>query len=83
LIPTTACDEYFAELALWFGVPRTDLELVLPNIRRFYDPASTNAPVGYLIAPSQSRSVTPEDRREQRLERITPRNGRRGGAVRS
>ncbi|HXV75070.1 MAG TPA: DUF1501 domain-containing protein, partial [Candidatus Polarisedimenticolaceae bacterium] len=80
LIPTTSCDEYFAELALWFGVPRTDLELVLPNIRRFYDPASAAPPLGYLVGPSMGRNVTPTDRRDRRLELITPRNSRRGAA---
>jgi uncharacterized protein (DUF1501 family) len=50
LIPTTSIDEYFAELALWFGVSRQDLELVLPNIRRFYDPTSSGTPLG-LVAP--------------------------------
>jgi uncharacterized protein (DUF1501 family) len=50
LIPTTSIDAYFAELALWFGVPAADLELVLPNIRRFYDPASGSPPIGFLPA---------------------------------
>jgi uncharacterized protein (DUF1501 family) len=47
LIPTTSVDEYFAELALWFGVPRQDIELVLPNIRRFWDPSSSSTPLGW------------------------------------
>ncbi|NIL99379.1 MAG: DUF1501 domain-containing protein [Acidobacteria bacterium] len=51
LIPTTSTDEYFAELALWFGVARQDLEIVLPNIRRFYDPASPTTPLG-IISPA-------------------------------
>lgn len=48
LIPTTSVDLYFAELALWMGVARTDLPLVLPNIGRFLDPGSPGAPVGFL-----------------------------------
>lgn len=48
LIPTTSADEYFAELALWFGVPPSDLHLVLPNINNFYMPSSTNMPLGFL-----------------------------------
>ena len=48
LIPTTSVDQYFAELALWFGVPAADLELVLPNIGRFYSPGSSLPPVGFL-----------------------------------
>lgn len=50
--PTTSVDEYFAELALWFGVSTTDLAQVLPNIGRFYDSASYsaggNAPLGFM-----------------------------------
>ncbi|MBC8011366.1 MAG: DUF1501 domain-containing protein [Burkholderiales bacterium] len=48
LIPTTSVDSYFAELALWLGVPRASLPLVLPNIGRFYDTAGSGAPVGFL-----------------------------------
>lgn len=50
LIPTTSCDAYFAELALWFGVPAADLDIVLPNIARFYTPGSSTPPVGFLGA---------------------------------
>jgi uncharacterized protein (DUF1501 family) len=48
LIPTTAVDQYFAELALWFGVPKSSLPLVIPNVARFYDPASSAPPLGFL-----------------------------------
>lgn len=37
-IPTTSVDEYSATLATWFGVKRTDLPLVLPNLGRFASP---------------------------------------------
>lgn len=47
-IPTTSVDEYFAELALWFGVASTDLDLVLPNVRNFYTPGSPDLPLGFL-----------------------------------
>ncbi|MEM8960880.1 MAG: DUF1501 domain-containing protein [Acidobacteriota bacterium] len=47
LIPTTSCDEYFAELALWLGVAPSDLATVLPNIGRFYTPGS-GPPIGFL-----------------------------------
>ncbi len=47
-IPTLSVDEYFAELALWFGVSSADLASVLPNISAFYDPASGQEPVGFL-----------------------------------
>ena len=46
--PTTAVDEYFAELALWFGVSGDDLASVLPNIGRFYSPATGGRPLGFL-----------------------------------
>lgn len=49
LIPTTSVDEFFAELALWFGLDRSALDLALPNVRRFYDPASQNPPLGFLL----------------------------------
>lgn len=48
LIPTTSVDEYFAELALWFGVSPSDLPTVFPNINRFYNPNSSATPVGFL-----------------------------------
>lgn len=47
LIPTTSVDEYFAELALWLGVSRSDLQTVLPNIGRFYDVRSRRMPLGF------------------------------------
>jgi uncharacterized protein (DUF1501 family) len=46
LIPTTSVDAYSAQLALWFGVPEADLELVLPNVRRFWTPGSGTPPLG-------------------------------------
>lgn len=49
LIPTTAVDQYAAELALWMGVDRTNLSDVLPNISRFFDPRSSGAPLGFLL----------------------------------
>ena len=48
LIPTLSVDEYFAELALWFGVAPSDLDQVLPNVRRFYVPSAGEPPVGFL-----------------------------------
>ncbi len=48
LIPTISTDEYFAEIAKWFGVPDSDLSYVLPNITEFYDPYSTDMPIGFL-----------------------------------
>ena len=34
-IPTTACDQYFATLATWFGVDNGNLTTVFPNLGRF------------------------------------------------
>jgi len=47
LIPTTSADSYFAEIALWFGVPESDLHLIFPNIRNFYS-SGTGNPIGFL-----------------------------------
>ncbi len=47
-IPTTPVDLYYAELALWLGVSKSDLATVLPNIGRWYDPASSGSPMGFL-----------------------------------
>lgn len=50
-IPTTSVDEFYAELALWFGVSPNDLDYILPNLCNFYsgdcNTIGTNyAPVG-------------------------------------
>ncbi|MEM8860916.1 MAG: DUF1501 domain-containing protein [Chloroflexota bacterium] len=50
LIPTISCDEYFAELAQWFGVSNSDLSTVFPNIGRFYDTSSSQMPIGFMSA---------------------------------
>lgn len=49
LIPTTSCDQYFAELALWFGASVGDLDQILPNINNFWIPNGNEAPLGFLI----------------------------------
>lgn len=49
IIPTTSCDEYFAELALWFGASSGDLESIFPNINNFYDTSSTTMPIGFMM----------------------------------
>jgi len=48
--PTTSVDEYFAELATWFGVSASELDQVLPNVRSFYSPESNSPPIGFLSA---------------------------------
>ena len=49
LIPTTSVDEFFAELALWMGVSKTNLPQVLPNIGRFYNLSSGASPIGFIL----------------------------------
>lgn len=49
LIPQIAVDSYFAEMALWLGVSRSDLKLLLPNIGNFYASNNTSAPLGFLM----------------------------------
>ncbi len=49
LIPTTSCDEYFAELALWFGASSSDLDQIFPNINNFWTPTPTGGPLGFLV----------------------------------
>lgn len=47
-VPTTAVDQYFAELAIWFGVGSADIDYVLPNMREFFSPSGGNAPIGFM-----------------------------------
>lgn len=46
IIPTISNDEYFAELALWFGVAASDLPTILPNVGNFYN--GNGSPLGFL-----------------------------------
>lgn len=48
LIPTTSSDMYFAELAQWFGVSNSDLNMIFPNLSNFYDTASGVPPIGFM-----------------------------------
>lgn len=48
LIPTMSTDEYFAELARWFGVSNADLGTVFPNLSRFYS-VGPEPPVGFML----------------------------------
>ncbi len=48
LIPDISTDEYFAEMALWFGVSASDLSTIFPNIGNFYDTSSGVMPYGFL-----------------------------------
>ena len=48
IIPTTPADLYMAELALWFGVSPSDLDLILPNLSNFYSSGSGEPPIGFM-----------------------------------
>lgn len=48
LIPTLSADQYFAEIAKWFGVMNSDLSYLFPNIGAFYDVNSNSNPIGFL-----------------------------------
>ncbi|MDG2449629.1 MAG: DUF1501 domain-containing protein [Saprospiraceae bacterium] len=49
LIPELSTDEYFAELAQWYGVSNTDINTIFPNLTNFYTP-SNQAPIGFMKA---------------------------------
>jgi len=48
IIPQISTDEYFAELALWYGVSSSELALLFPNIGNFYNTMSGTPPIGYM-----------------------------------
>ena len=48
MLPTTSVDEYFAELALWFGVAPSELSTVFPNIGNFYNTSGGGMPIGFI-----------------------------------
>lgn len=41
ILPKVSVDEFYAEIALWFGVSPNDLDYILPNLCNFY---SSNCP---------------------------------------
>jgi len=51
LIPDTAIDSVFAELAMWYGIPVSDLVTILPNLGNFHNVMSLsdlNPPLGFM-----------------------------------
>jgi len=48
-IPTTSVDEFYAELALWFGASSNDLSYILPNIGNFYSYSPSTPPIGMFL----------------------------------
>ncbi len=47
LLPQISADQYFAELALWFGISPSDLPTIFPTLTNFYQPGS-GKPIGFL-----------------------------------
>lgn len=48
-IPKVSVDEFYAELALWFGVSLNDLSYILPNIGNFNDYSTNPSPLGLFV----------------------------------
>ncbi len=48
-IPTTSVDEFYAELALWFGASSNDLSYILPNLGNFYTYSLNSSPIGMFL----------------------------------
>ena len=47
VIPEISTDSYFAELAMWMGVPTSYLSDIFPNLENFYTPGNDN-PIGFM-----------------------------------
>jgi uncharacterized protein (DUF1501 family) len=47
MLPQLSADQYFAELALWFGINPSDLNTIFPTLTNFYQPGS-GMPIGFL-----------------------------------
>jgi uncharacterized protein (DUF1501 family) len=48
ILPTLSTDEYFAELALWFGVSPNELGTIFPGLSNFYSASSGMMPIGFM-----------------------------------
>lgn len=48
ILPTLSTDEYFAELALWFGVSPNELGTIFPGLNNFYSASSGIMPIGFM-----------------------------------
>jgi uncharacterized protein (DUF1501 family) len=48
LLPAVSIDQYFAELALWYGCAPGELATILPNLANFYQIGSAARPLGFM-----------------------------------
>ncbi|MGE5356355.1 MAG: DUF1501 domain-containing protein [Deltaproteobacteria bacterium] len=48
VVPTLATDEYFTELAQWFGIQNSMIPQLFPNINNFYNLNSGTPPIGFM-----------------------------------
>ncbi len=51
IIPTTATDSMFAELALWYGISPSDLATIFPNLSNFHNLSAlttSTPPIGFM-----------------------------------
>ncbi len=51
IVPTTATDSLFSELALWYGLDPADLPTIFPNLGNFHNIntiSTTNPPIGFM-----------------------------------
>jgi len=51
ILPTTSVDEFYAEIALWFGVSPNDLDYILPNLCNFYSSSNCTTPPSMDYSP--------------------------------
>lgn len=49
ILPKTSVDEFYADIALWYGVSPNDLDYILPNLCNFYSTSGcpANPPANY------------------------------------
>ncbi|MEZ4907022.1 MAG: DUF1501 domain-containing protein [Saprospiraceae bacterium] len=48
IVPTLSTDQYFTELAQWYGVQNELIPELFPNINNFYNLNSGQKPIGFL-----------------------------------
>lgn len=48
LVPTTATDLYFAELAKWYGLSNSEINMIFPDLIHFFDLNGGGQPLGFM-----------------------------------